>query len=164
MFAERPHPDPPPQAGEGAGSIRCELQAGSFAAGSRRSLPSSQSKRTPSPACGGGLGWGLLQIAGPQICWIPCWCRRITSVSIGCSNEWPEKIECLKLMAQRSQPSLIQPRSTADKATALKLTPVSRETGRLVFLRSDLALCLLSAPTPTLPRKRRGIAYGFSYA
>ena len=49
-----------------------------------------------------------------------------------------------------------QPRSTADKATALKLTPVSRETGRLVFLRSDLALCLLSAPTRTLPRKREG--------
>ena len=58
-------------------------------------------------------------------------------------------------MAQRSQPSPAQSRSTADKAAVLKLTPVSRETGRqLVFLRSDLALCLLSAPTPTIPRKR----------
>src|SRR5690606_1495480 len=40
-----PHPDLPPQAGEGAGSRR------------------EDSDRAPSPACGGGPGWGPLQIA-----------------------------------------------------------------------------------------------------
>src|SRR5260370_25748890 len=42
-------------------------------------------------------------------------------------------------MGQRSQPSPTQPRSTADKATALKLTPVSRETE----LRLDRYVSLL---------------------
>ena len=59
---------------------------------------------------------------------------------MGCSNEWPEKIECLKLMAQRSQPSPAQPRSTADKTAALKLTPVSRETELRLDRYVDLLL------------------------
>ena len=59
---------------------------------------------------------------------------------MGRSNEWPEKIECLKLMAQRSQPSPAQPRSTADKTAALKLTPVSRETELRLDRYVDLLL------------------------
>src|SRR6266704_3497985 len=43
-------------------------------------------------------------------------------------------------MAQRSQPSLTQPGSTADKAAALKLTPVSRETELRLDRYVDLLL------------------------
>ncbi len=49
-----PHPDPPPQAGEGVrpvagldGSYPCDKSY------------SPQARSIPSPACGGGLGWGL---------------------------------------------------------------------------------------------------------
>jgi 16S rRNA (guanine527-N7)-methyltransferase len=65
---------------------------------------------------------------------------RITSVLIDSSEESPERIECLEVMAQRSQPAAALPQLTTDKAAALALTPVSRETELRLDRYVDLLL------------------------
>jgi 16S rRNA (guanine527-N7)-methyltransferase len=59
---------------------------------------------------------------------------------IGSSEESPERIECLEVMAQRSQPAAALPQLTTDKAAALALTPVSRETELRLDRYVDLLL------------------------
>ena len=57
---ESPHPNPPPQERE---RERTALRVSS--AYHRDTNPhSTRSVKTPSPACGGGLGWGSLHIGG----------------------------------------------------------------------------------------------------
>jgi hypothetical protein len=62
LFAERPHPDPPPQGGEGAGSVPCELQAQSFPLGSGLSAVQPVEAKLPLPLAGEGWGGGFFRM------------------------------------------------------------------------------------------------------
>ena len=78
-----------------------------------------ESQPTPSPACGGGLGWGLFSEQAFQNLGIAGARARITSILVGGSKERsPAATGSFHLMAQRSQQAPAPTRPEADKAAA----------------------------------------------